>query len=64
MVLAGDLRYTKEKYKALAEKLGISYRKLFGTDTELGRWLCTRNTMQVIGKDLYVHAGLGRLGVF
>lgn len=60
MVLAGDLRYTKEKYKALAEKLGISYRKLFGTDTELGRWLCTRNTMQVIGKDLYVHAGLGK----
>ena len=60
MVLAGDLRYTKEKYKALAEKLGIDYRKLFGTDTELGHWLGTRNTMQVIGKDLYVHAGLGK----
>ncbi|WP_294635299.1 metallophosphoesterase [uncultured Bacteroides sp.] len=60
MVLAGDLRYTKEKYKALAEKLGIDYRKLFGSETELGRWLGTRNTMQVIGKDLYVHAGLGK----
>ncbi|MDE5702471.1 MAG: metallophosphatase, partial [Bacteroides sp.] len=35
-------------------------RKLFGSETELGRWLGTRNTMQVIGKDLYVHAGLGK----
>lgn len=60
LVLANDLRYTKEKYKLLAEKLGIDYPVLFGPDTELGKWLGTRNTMQVIGKDLYVHAGLSK----
>lgn len=60
MVLANDLRYTKGKYKALAEKLGMEYPRLFGPNTELGRWLGTRNTMQTIGHDLYVHAGLGR----
>lgn len=60
MVLANDLRYTKGKYKALAEKLNMDYPQLFGPDTELGRWLGTRNTMQTIGHDLYVHAGLGK----
>ena len=60
LVLANDLRYTKEKYKLLAQKLNMDYPRLFGPDSELGRWLGTRNTMQVIGKHLYVHAGLGK----
>ena len=60
LVLANDLRYTKEKYKLLAQKLNMDYPRLFGSDSELGRWLGTRNTMQVIGKHLYVHAGLGK----
>lgn len=60
LVLANDLRYTKGKYKALAEKLNLDYPRLFAPDTELGRWLGTRNTMQIIGHDLYVHAGLGK----
>lgn len=61
LVLSNDLRYTKDKYKQLAQKLGKEYPQLFGLDTELGRWLATRNTMQIIGTDLYVHAGLGKL---
>lgn len=61
LVLSNDLRYTKDKYKWLAKKLGKEYPQLFGTDTELGRWLATHNTMQIIGSDLYVHAGLGKL---
>lgn len=60
MVLANDLRYTKGKYKALAEKLTMKYPELFGPNTELGKWLSTRNTMQLIGSDLYVHAGLSK----
>lgn len=60
LVLANDLRYTKDKYKVLAQKLNMNYPELFGPDTELGKWLGTRNTMQVIGRDLYVHAGLGK----
>lgn len=60
MVLANDLRYTKDKYKELAKRLKLEYPRLFAPDTELGKWLGTRNTMQYIGRDLYVHAGLGR----
>ena len=60
MVLANDLRYCTPKYNLLANKLGIPYSQLFGANTELGRWLATRNTMQKIGKDLYVHAGLSK----
>lgn len=60
LVTANDLRYTKEKYKTLARKLGMDYPALFGPDTELGKWLGTRNTMQTIGPNLYVHAGLGK----
>lgn len=60
MVLANDMRYSKGKYKLLAEKLNLSYPELFGPNTELGKWLGTRNTMQTIGNDLYVHAGLSR----
>lgn len=60
MVLAGDLRYAESKYKMLADTLGMDYSKFFGPDTELGRWIGTRNTMQTIGRNLFVHAGLGR----
>lgn len=60
LVTANDLRYTKEKYKILAQKLSMKYPQLFGPNTELGRWLATRNTMQIIGNDLYVHAGIGK----
>ena len=38
----------------------MDYPALFGPDTELGKWLGTRNTMQTIGPNLYVHAGLGK----
>lgn len=60
MELSNDLRYAKDKYKALADSLGIEYASLYGPETELGRWLGTRNTIQIIGDNLYVHAGLGK----
>lgn len=58
MELAGDMRYAKPKYKLLQEQLGMPYRSLFGPDTELGRWLAKRNTMQIVGHNLFVHAGI------
>lgn len=60
MVLSNDLRYTDAKYKILADSLGVEYASLFSPETELGRWLGTRNTMQVVGPHLFVHAGLGQ----
>lgn len=56
---AGDVRYTRGKYLETARQLGMeNYRQLFSPDTELGRWLATRNTMLRIGRNLFVHAGL------
>ena len=52
MVLMNDLRYTKPKYKQLVEKLGMKYPDLLASSTELGKWLTTRNTMQVSGNNL------------
>lgn len=60
MVLAGDYRYLKENYSELAKQLNMDYRELFSPDSELGRWLLTRNTMQIIGNNLFVHAGLSK----
>lgn len=58
LALTGDMRYAKDKYPALAKLLGIPYKELFAPSSELGRWLATRNTMQFIGRNLFVHAGL------
>ncbi|HBO25500.1 metallophosphoesterase [Culturomica sp.] len=58
MVLRGDCRYTKRKYKELADSLRIAYQDLWQENSELGRWLRTRNLVQIIGNNLIVHAGL------
>jgi hypothetical protein len=58
MVLRGNVKYTPEKYKQLADTLHVSYNMLWQTNSELGRWLKTKNTIQIIGKNLFVHAGL------
>ena len=58
LLLMDDLRYTNAKYKTLAKRTGHKYPYFWSVDTELGRWLCTRNTIELIGNDLFVHAGL------
>lgn len=60
MVMAGDLRYCREKYKTLADTVGLTVPRLYGPDTELGGWIGEFNTMMKIGGDLFVHAGLSR----
>ena len=60
MVLRGNLKYTRDKYKNLAKQLGIEYADLWHEDSELGRWLRTRNLIQVVGDNLFVHAGLSK----
>lgn len=58
LVLMNDIRYTDKKYLALADTLSLPCSLLYGPDTELGRWLTTRNTLMRIGRNLFVHAGL------
>ena len=57
MVLAGDLRYIHPKYVVTSERIGRTYDDLFGPDTELGRWLRSKNTVVRVGDFMFVHAG-------
>ncbi len=58
MNLRGDVRYVRAKYKLVAKKFGVKYRFLYGTNTELGRWLRSKNVIERIGRTLFVHGGL------
>ena len=60
MEFAGDMRYADPKYKILPRELGMEYTDLIGPNTELGRWIATWNTVSILGRDLYVHAGIGK----
>lgn len=58
MVMAGDVRYTHPKYAQVGRLLGRTSPRLYGPDTELGRWLRSCNTIVRIGEILFVHAGI------
>ena len=59
MVIRGDNRYVNEKYlDGTARKSRILHQDLYGPDTELGRWLRTKNTMIILNDILFVHAGI------
>jgi hypothetical protein len=60
MLLQNDLRYTNSKYITTATALSMSLPKLYGPDTELGRWFRSKNTIQIIGNTLFVHGGISR----
>ena len=60
MEFAGDMRYAEPKYTILPRLLGMEYKDLIGPDSELGRWIATWNTVCILGRDLYVHAGIGK----
>jgi len=59
MNLSGDLRYVTPKYVLDAELLGENYTYgLYGKNSELGRWLRTKNIIEKIGDILFSHAGI------
>jgi len=64
MNIQGNLYYAHNKYKKLAIELGQKEintengKVLFSTNTELGKWLRSKNILEIIGKRAFVHAGL------
>lgn len=59
MNLSGDLRYLPSKYVQDAALLNETYTSgLYGKDSELGRWLRTKNIIEKIGDLLFLHAGI------
>ncbi|MCC8426475.1 metallophosphoesterase [Mucilaginibacter sp. UR6-11] len=58
MNLSGDLRYVDPAYLASAALIGKPYTDLYAADTELGRWLKSKNTIEKIGDLLVTHGGV------
>jgi hypothetical protein len=60
MNLSGDLRYMDPVYYEQAHRLKKDYMDLFNVDTELGRWLRSKNIILKTGIFLCVHGGISR----
>ena len=60
MNLSEDIRYVHKKYLNSATLLNKTYMDFYMTDSELGRWLRTKNIMERIGDNLFLHAGVSQ----
>jgi hypothetical protein len=58
MNLSGDTRYVQAFYFADATLMGKKYPDLYSKQTELGRWLRTKNIVERVGEYLCLHAGI------
>jgi len=58
MNLSGDLNYVQQKYKENATLLKLPYQTLYDENSELGRWLRTKNIVEKIGNLLFAHGGI------
>lgn len=59
MIMSGDTRYINPRYRLHVALIGArAYEFLFDENTELGRWLRTKNIMEKIGENLFIHAGI------
>lgn len=58
MNLAGDDRYLAPKVHWLLRETGLTIEQLFSADSELGRWLRSKNSIEKIGDQLFVHGGI------
>jgi predicted phosphatase len=58
MNLAGDLRYVDKKYMKSAEVMGVDYMDLYDENTELGKWLRSKNLVEKIGDNICLHGGI------
>lgn len=58
MNMAGDLRYHAPKYAASVKLMGLEYGKLIDADTEIGKWLRSKNAIEKIGDRIFMHAGI------
>ncbi len=60
MNLSEDLRFVHPKYFQAATLMQKNYMDLYSANTELGRWLRTKNIMERIGNCLFLHAGISQ----
>lgn len=58
MNMSGDLKYLHGKYQRNSKLLDRNYMHLVGPESEIGRWLATKNIAERIGNMLFVHGGI------
>lgn len=58
MNMRDDFRYVRKKYLANADSLGLDYMKWYSAESELGRWLRSKNCIERIGNYIFVHGGI------
>lgn len=56
--LQGNTQSANRKYLGVTAILGRQHAELFGDDAFLGRWLASRNTVEMIDGIVFVHGGL------
>ncbi|MEO6611352.1 MAG: metallophosphoesterase [Chitinophagaceae bacterium] len=58
MNLSGDIRYVQPKYIESGILVKENYMMLYNEQSELGRWLRTKNIMEKVGDILFMHGGV------
>jgi hypothetical protein len=58
MNMQGNHYYTTKKYKNNAQVMGKTLVELYGENSELGRWLRSKNIIEKVGDILFVHGGI------
>jgi hypothetical protein len=58
MNLSGDIRYVQPRYIENAKIIGKNYLELYDKNSELGRWLRSKNIIEKIGDNLCLHGGI------
>ncbi len=59
MHLSGDLRLLHDRYHTFVDHMEMNYNEeLYGENSELGRWVRTKNTIVRIGEYLVLHGGI------
>lgn len=56
--LKGDYNNVMRKYYITSDTMKLEYKKWYTADTELGRWLRSKNSIEKIGEYLFLHAGI------
>ena len=56
--LEGTTQYVRRKYLENAALIQEDYKRWYAEDTELGRWLRTKNAVERIGSNVFCHGGI------
>lgn len=60
MNMRNDFRYVRKKYLVNADSLNLNYQDWYDVNTELGKWLRSKNGIEKIGDFLFLHAGISK----